>query len=340
MKAKILLTGLVAPMVFAACTQEEAFVPQQEAGKIDLSNRPTLGKVALGFGNQTRATLNDEGYFNSLKWTDTDAVGARLIDSPDDDFGKNFVNPIWQYTVGDISFTNYKYEKGAGTQWVTDALMVEGNYMFYAPYDGKALYRDPLKMKFPVAQTIDTEAELMEGANTSAIKEFFEDETTTTVVGYKFLSSKGQEGTISPEITHLHAYPQITLKNSYFKDADKDGAFDEGKDEYQDITIKQIIIENDQFKENLVIDQPALKKALQDYVAEVKNQNGYENNGVQPAGSWTDDVNFLKNARTNNITDPGVVTSKDGKIVITFEPALEIAAEGEFKFHAVLPAEY
>lgn len=339
MKAKILLTGLVAPMVFAACTQEEAFVPQQEAGKIDLSNRPTLGKVALGFGNQTRATLNDEGYFNSLKWTDTDAVGARLIDAPNDDFSKKFVNPIWKYTVGDVSYTNYKYEKGAGSEWTTDALMVEGNYMFYAPYDGNALYRDPLKMKFPVAQSINTEAELMEGANTSAIKAFFEDNTTTTVVGYKFLSSVGQEKIVSPTMTHIYAYPQITLVNKSYKDVDGIDGYNKAKDEYTPMTVKKVLISSSKIKENLVINQSGLRTALQDYVAEVKNQQGYVNSPKQEAGNWTDDAKFLKNARTSQIANHGVASTKDGSIVITFEPEITIAEEGEFKFHAILPAE-
>ena len=65
MKAKILLTGLVAPLMFAACTSEE-IVPQQEAGKVDLSNRPTLGKVTLNFGAQTRATLDKDVNFSQI----------------------------------------------------------------------------------------------------------------------------------------------------------------------------------------------------------------------------------------------------------------------------------
>lgn len=339
MKAKILLTGIVAPLCFAACTSEEV-VPQQEAAKIDLSTRPTLGKVALGFGDQTRATLNDEGYFNSLKWTDTDAVGARIIDTPKSGyvFGSK-VYPFFGYDIATYASTNYKFEKSAGSEWTTDALMVEGNYMFYAPYNEKALYRDPLKMTFPTVQNINPASEINEkaDANTDAIKEFFESENTY-VVGYKFLAAEGQEKIVSPTMTHIYAYPQITLKNAYTV---KEG--DPAVDVAKPITIDSIVFISDKFYKDYTIKQQGLVDALKDAYAKaapVKDANGKTiKEGLdkaEDAGTWNDATSLLKNALTNDIAEGETQTKK---ITVKFTEPLTIDAEGEFKFHMVMPAE-
>ena len=342
MKAKILLTGLVAPLMFAACTQEEAFVPQQEAGKIDLSNRPTLGKVTLGFDSQTRATLNDEGLFNSLLWEAGDAVGARIIDTPKTPI-KSYVNPIFGYDIAKYASTNYKFEKGTGSVWESEALMIEGNYMFYAPYAETALYRDPLKMVFPIAQTINPESEQIEkaNANTDAIKNFFEDETTTTVVGYKFLSAKSPEKVVSPTMTHIYAYPQITLKNNYTVDEDSNPSTPAVA---KPITIDKIVLSSKEFKKNYQINQKGLFDVLREAYAKaepvkVNNVTIEEGNGEEykNAGAWKNATTMLQYGRTSTIT-----TSEDDdetEITVTFDPALTIAAEGDFKFHVVLPAE-
>ena len=343
MKAKILLTGLVAPMVFAACTQEEVFVPQQEAGKIDLSNRPTLGKVTLGFDSQTRATLNEEGLFNSLLWEDGDAVGARIVDTPNLPAVPSF-NRFFDYTVCDYASTNYKFEKGAGSVWQSEALMIEGNYMFYAPYDETALYRDPLKMVFPIEQTINPESEQMEkaNANTDAIKNFFKDNTTTTVVGYKFLSSKNPEKVVSPTMTHIYAYPQITLKNNYSIDEDSNPSTPAVA---KPITIEKVVLSSKigkKIKKNYKINQSALVNVLKEAYAKTEDvkENGkvVENgNDKAEAGAWTNATKMLQDGRTSTIT-----TSSDDDVTdvtVTFDPALTIAAEGDFKFHVVLPAE-
>lgn len=343
MKAKILLTGLVAPMVFAACTQEEAFVPQQEAGKIDLSNRPTLGKVTLGFDSQTRATLNEEGLFNSLLWEDGDAVGARIVDTPNLPAVPSF-NRFFDYTVCDYASTNYKFEKGAGSVWQSEALMIEGNYMFYAPYDETALYRDPLKMVFPIEQTINPESEQMEkaNANTDAIKNFFKDNTTTTVVGYKFLSSKNPEKVVSPTMTHIYAYPQITLKNNYSIDEDSNPSTPAVA---KPITIEKVVLSSKtgkKIKKNYKINQSALVNVLKEAYAKTEDvkENGKVveyGNGKEDAGAWTNATKMLQDGRTSTITTSSNDDVTD--VTVTFNPALTIAAEGDFKFHVVLPAE-
>ena len=81
MKTKHLLTGLVLPALFAACTAEEIESSKGVMTQEDLSARPSVGNVVLNFGNaDSRAELG-EGAFNSIAFNaNEDAIGARIID--------------------------------------------------------------------------------------------------------------------------------------------------------------------------------------------------------------------------------------------------------------------
>ena len=338
MKAKILLTGLVAPMMFAACTSEE-IVPQQEAGKVDLSNRPLVGKVSMDFGAQTRATLNEEGQFNSILFEQgVDGFGARLIDYPN---GQNKNNHYFKYNIDpNYAYTNYKYVNVGGKKWASEALMVEGNYMFYTPYDETALYRDPLKLVYPKTQKINPASENVSetGANLDAIKSFYES-GNTSIVGYVFLSANDQDKTISPELNHIFAYPQITLVNKHTVDHDNDNdtpAVGEA------ITIEKIEISaENKFWENGKINQARLQENLRSYIAKVENNNSYYANPEVKAGDWTyTGTTFIKKARTSDIATFGKVDNNESsKITVEFEGGLTLQPNEEFKFHLVLPAE-
>ena len=331
MKAKILLTGIVAPLCFAACTSEE-IVPQQEAAKVDLSERPTLGEVALGFENQTRATLDDEGAFNALKWTNTDAIGARIIDKPKfTDKLTHYLN----YEGVDYASTNYKYAKGQGDLWNTEALLVEGNYMFYAPYNEKALTREALKVTFPIEQSIDPTSRVIDGAdaNTDAIQKFYENEEQVSVLGYTFLDAANPQKVVTPTMTHIYAYPQITLKNNYTPTID-------GEITPTAIEVKQVIISSGNFKKNYTVRHAdfiekmhAAYAAVPDPTSGKADGKGQGNEDVK-AGDWNNAVSFF-DAKTKDIMNG----SGDASITVNFNPALKLEAGGEFSFHVVMPAD-
>lgn len=331
MKAKILLTGIVAPLCFAACTSEE-IVPQQEAAKVDLSERPTLGEVALGFENQTRATLDDEGAFNALKWTNTDAIGARIIDKPN---GANKLTHYLNYEGVDYASTNYKYAKGQGDLWSTEALLVEGNYMFYAPYNEKALTREALKVTFPIEQSIDPTSRVIDGAdaNTDAIQKFYENDEQVSVLGYTFLDAANPQKVVTPTMTHIYAYPQITLKNNYTPTID-------GEVTPTAIEVKQVVISSTKFKKNYTVRHADfINKMHAAYAAEADPTSGKtdgtgQGNAAVNAGAWNNAVSFF-DAKTIDIMDG----SGDASITVNFNPALKLEAGGEFSFHVVMPAD-
>lgn len=333
MKAKILLTGLVAPLMFAACTSEE-IVPQQEAGKVDLSNRPTLGKVTLNFGAQTRATLDKDVNFSQILFEQgVDGFGARIIDAPN---GSNKVNPWFNYDIKTYASSNYKYVNAGGTSWETEALMVEGHYMFYTPYNENALYRDALKLVYPKNQKVNPASEEVSetGANLDAIKAFYEGESTA-IVGYAFLSAANQDAVVSPTLQHIYAYPQITLVNKHTWDHDNNGGTAEVG---RAITIKKLEITAPGLYANGSIKHQGLVDNLRSAIAKLDRNDG-RGNGDVTAGNWSEsNSTFIKNARTADIATFTAGNGEANTIVVEFEGGLTLDPNEAFKFHVVLPA--
>ena len=334
MKAKILLTGLVAPLMFAACTSEE-IVPQQEAGKVDLSNRPTLGKVTLNFGAQTRATLDKDVNFSQILFEQgVDGFGARIIDAPTN--GSNKVNPWFNYGIQTYASSNYKYVNAGGTSWETEALMVEGHYMFYTPYNENALYRDALKLVYPKNQKVNPASEEVSetGANLDAIKAFYEGESTA-IVGYAFLSAANQDAVVSPTLQHIYAYPQITLVNKHTWNHDNNG---ETPNVGRAITIKKLEITAPGLYANGSINHQGLVDNLRSAIAKLERNDGRGNDAV-PAGDWSqNNGKFIKEARTADIATFTAGNGEANTIVVEFEDGLTLDPNEAFKFHVVLPA--
>ncbi len=331
---KILLPGMMAALAFAACTNEEIVSQQTEAPEIDLSNRPVVGLVDLNFDPQTRATLGDNGKdFQNLEWQN-DAIGARLIDEPNG--GNNAHTPFWNYSASQYAFTNYKYEKvEGGNIWATEALLVEGNYMFYAPYDENARGRERLVMNFPTEQVVNTEDAGIAAteANTSAIKQFYSNDyedgkNYVFAVGHSFISKKS-DLKVEPFMSHLYAYPEITLKNDYSIENK------EGKPEGQPITIDKVIIKSNEFYGSFKINHGGLINASKDYVPAVKNNKNEILAAEVTAGTWVDKVNRLRTAISADIMEP-VGSNKD--ITVDFDPDLNLEAGAEYSFHVVVPA--
>ena len=372
---KVLLPGMLASMMFAACANEE-MIPQQNAGEPvqDLGSRPYVGVVDLNFGSQSATRADMGANFNDIEWTSVDKIGARIIDTRNTS-GLKDCHAAHNYTVSEYAWSNYRYDFNGG-KWTSDALMVEGNYMFYAPYEPTALYRTPLQVKFPTVQKVSglTAIEDYEeggvGGNTSAIENFYANkEGQTVVVGHTFLDSKENDGTkVTPQMSHLYAYPLITLVNEYKvpvmvvdektgnlvqKLDDKSNPVYEGKP----ITIDQITIESTNIYANYKVNQTSLAKALSVDVEKVdlngdgdtadKNECAGIDYGFDKENFVTEGVKtgwYLKNAYTAKLLD--VVDTKpeegevdpDGKIVIELDESLTIPAGFGVKLNVVMPA--
>ena len=346
---KILLPGMMAALAFAACTNEEIVTMPNAAPEVDLSNRPVIGMVDLSFGpeSQTRLALDENGIYSSIAWAPTDKMGARIIDEPN---SNNYSDHSLNYSPSDYASSNYKYTRGENGVWSTEALMVEGNYMFYAPYDENARGREALQVEFPINQTIDPASTLMKGVNVDAIRNFYgNDGQYVVAIGHKFLSAKENTTSYKVNYNHLYAFPKITLKNDY-KDPDWTPApgQSEANRPGKAIKVSEVVIVSDNIHKFYNVDHSEVIAAYQDASAKdvVKDRtDGYNDyTGSREQGLWRlgNPTTYLKTATTEDVLD-GIETvvdkvSQDGKIVVTFKSALEIPAGGSYSFNVVMPA--
>lgn len=326
---KILLPGMLATLMFAACTNEEIVKVQNEAPEVDLSNRPIVGMVDLDFGPQTRLVQGDDA-FNQVVWSNGDKIGARIIDAPN---GHNYKDPSMNYSAVDAyASSNYEYTKGKTDGiWRTEALLVEGHYMFYAPYN-PSQSREALVLNFPYNQKID---KIEAGkVNEDAIANFFANTDNQTVLaGHKFIAANG-DPKVKPFMEHIYAYPQITLKN-----AEEFIPIADGDTIETALNITKIIIKSAEIKDKYQVSHAKLISMMKDAVAK-NSDKGYEKVEENiSAGRWQSPLALLRDGKTSDILlDIPTVEVKGKNLIISLENTYTAANEEAVKFHAVLPA--
>ena len=155
MKTRTLVSAMALPLLLAACSQEE-FVSQSNNQGLD--GRKVVGNVTFNLEMpETRMVIEGGKY----QWVGGDQFGACLMDEFTDE-GANWGEAEWwnQFIVQDYIQTNYPFTRGEGenASWSSEAVMQEGNYFFYFPYNsnlgGK---RTPIRLEVPTEQTIDVE---------------------------------------------------------------------------------------------------------------------------------------------------------------------------------------
>lgn len=268
MKTKKLISLMAMAAVVASCSQEE-FAPIGENPSVYLGNRPTLGNVTLGVSPLTRMVIGENSSYN-FEWENGDQIGASIIDQPiqsvvsGKDFsgegGIDFSSLTWTYseyvagvkkqiggsgtnysaqdagltaagfyTTVEYVSSNYPYTMDNGA-FTTPANLVEGNYMFYAPYNEKQLMRERVNAVLPMVQ--DCTDEVMrttsykgtpnQQVSSTALAQFYAGtmegfEKAPVAVGYKFLEAPADGSVIRPDVkmASLYAYPMITIVNDF-----------------------------------------------------------------------------------------------------------------------------
>ena len=328
---KILLPGMMAALAFAACTNEEIVTMPNATPEVDLSNRPLVGQVDLNFGPQsaTRLAQGDDA-FNQVVWENGDKIGARIIDAPN---GLNYKDPFKRYNAVDgYASSNYEYTKGeTDGVWRTEALLVEGNYMFYAPYN-PSQGREPLVLNFPHNQKINK----IETAkvNEDAIMNFFGNEQNQTVlVGHTFLRATG-DTKVTPFMEHLYAYPQISLQN-----AEEFYALNGNDTIAKELKISKIIIEDKdgQIKDKYQIQHSLLISKMKNAV-EAYTGRDYVSHSAEAAGDWRTPLGLLNSKTSDILASSAGSTVANKKVVINLNEVYTAANDEIIRFHAVLPA--
>lgn len=149
------LAAMAMPLLLVACSQEELLNSNENTS---LSNRKVVENVTIRF-NEPNTRLVFEGEY---KWENGDKFGACLMD----EFAVENLNDWFsQFTLIDYIQSNYPFTRQEGGNWTnTEAVMQEGNYFFYYPYNsnlgGK---RTPIRIIVPTNQVLE------DGAATSSV---------------------------------------------------------------------------------------------------------------------------------------------------------------------------
>ncbi len=149
------LAAMAMPLLLVACSQEELLNSNENTS---LSNRKVVENVTIRF-NEPNTRLVFEGEY---KWENGDKFGACLMD----EFGIENLNDWFsQFALIDYIQSNYPFTRQEGGNWTnTEAVMQEGNYFFYYPYNsnlgGK---RTPIRIIVPTNQVLE------DGAATSSV---------------------------------------------------------------------------------------------------------------------------------------------------------------------------
>ena len=141
------------PLLFAACSQEELVSDNSNS----LTGRKTVQNVVIN--TDVPATRMQFG--NDYEWVAGDQFGACLMDEfiPSND--GNWWN---DFTLVDYIQTNYPFTRQESANWTSEAVMQEGNYFFYFPYN----YNMGGK-RTPIRLTVPTEQYVKDGEATSTV---------------------------------------------------------------------------------------------------------------------------------------------------------------------------
>ena len=303
MRTKHVLMTMALPLAFAACTSEEF---ESYDSNVSLAQRTEIGQVDLTFGFGDAQTRWDAGLNEEV----SDVLGAALIDAPKTTPDKNSEKGKWEthYQVQTYISSNYPYTFN-GERWTSEAKLVEGSYMFYAPYAADHQVRSAIKYAAPVAQKLEVENGKV--VEMSAVADMAENFTNPFYFGYKFFDATDDNRNISVELRHIFAYPKFTLKNTTG----------------EKVTITRILVQDN----NGTI--PAEGEFSNTAIATAMN-NTKEGWGAPQSGNMKES---LKTAALLNTSD--LETYKTTNLVrADLSEAVTVANNGEITFSIVMPA--
>lgn len=352
MRTKHLLTAMVLPALFAACSSEEFEGVNESAN--GLKGRVELGKVTLTVGNEaeTRFGAGTGDDYNGFVTETGDAIGACLVDVTGgnentlvkDQTSKEAHMGLYKL-VNDIQ-TNYAFTQSAAG-WSCEGNLVEGNYLFYLPYNKEHKTRNAMTAKLPAVQTLTVQ----DGAvvKESAIDYVF-DQGVIMGVQHLFMDRSNETATLS-SLRPVYAYPLITLVNKYKEDTDNNALTEEVP---VDVVVKQIVIRKTTgtftteapiqvtgAAGQTLLEQTAGNRTGAAYALAEKisyTQASDDETQVLAAGEFVKPANAKYVAKTSSLL--GAATSTSAAIVLKPTAGIKVAANGgSVEFYAVIPGE-
>lgn len=312
MKTKHIFYSAVFAAALASCSQDAFEVAGNNAVQ-DLSIRPELGVVEL-IENAEVATRFATGTGAQPVFADGDKLGACIMDTPKyPGTAYDETNPAANYDIVEFYSSNNAFTLNEGV-WKVDQPMVEGNYLFYAPYNQKMQLRTPFSVAVPAEQDASTEKK--------ALDDFYASGSVVRV-GYNFLAAEGGVAQ-KPKVTmnDVFAYPMITIKNSF------DGFL-------RDATTSNNLTE---YKGDIQIDKIELK-IVTTAGAGVQTIVGGQLSNANVAAKMAANGDWAVSPMATYTTDLLAVTGQVKREVITTLNTNRTVKAGESEvFYAVMPA--
>ena len=197
MRTKHILTALVFPALFAACTADEfndSITNGSTAERAQLSEN-----FKLNFdGADTRFSAGDPDESLYFAYEVGDTIGGAIADQY---FGGD------NYTVVNYISTNHPFVRNAAGEWVINHTMVEGNYLFYFPYNENNHSRGAVHYSIPVLQDLTGEDGKF---NPKAAVEKY-----NMGVGLQFLDKEDLSASLTLANIYGYAKLQLKLDNTY-----------------------------------------------------------------------------------------------------------------------------
>lgn len=351
MRTKHILFTMALGAAFAACTSEEDFKVAVNDTNANLAIRPVVGSEFV-LGGDEAATRLGLGSGARPVWGQNDKVGAAIIDVPTYASESNYASEIEAgkkalelYNIVEYYGCNNAFTTSdGGKTWSAEHPMVEGNYLFYAPYQEGLALRSPLVVAVPRIQQATSEKK--------ALEDFYNGDNIVQV-GYKFITNTETQ---RPSVTlyNIFAYPQFTITNNF-----NGGLFNEGTvgTKYTEKYTGTIHVDSVQFvnvaadkvsKSNALVvggqllnsnhtDQDATE-ATSGLIAELKQKA----NGFDADGDWWDLDKMLKDVQTVDLlsTSNRIMNGryKMADVITTLVVDQDVESGKSIDLYCVMPA--
>lgn len=202
MRTKHLLTAIMLPALFAACTNDDFQTIEQ--GAQGTEGRKMVDNVTLNVTTSADTRLAYES--GKYKFEEGDEIGACLMDLVNmTEYQNQAAYPLWHqwFTLTDYIHTNYKFTRDGKGNWTTGAKMTEGNYFFVMPYNANYGYRSTYKF--------DASSQTLEGTDNASLLKAYAD--NNHFVGYgKVVAGDAESESVGVSMVPVFGSTGITIK--------------------------------------------------------------------------------------------------------------------------------
>lgn len=348
MRTKHFLFSMALSAAVVGCSENELATVQEDAIDAKLSVRPVVD-TEITLNDRNADTRFDIGTGARPVWSTNDKIGAAIIDAPDYSGAADYATKL-EAAKGDAvklykiiesyGCNNAFSTTDGGKTWAAEHPMVEGNYLFYAPYNENMPLRSPLTVAVPKLQDASSDK--------SALAEFYKSGSVVQL-GYKFITGTDKKTPTNITMFNIFAYPKFTITNNfdgYLFDAAAANAVAataySGKIKVDSIQLVNV----DATQAAITTTQIGgkLKHADNSVVATVATAGVV--NQMAAKGDWNDVDKMLAAVTTNSLLDDGIndkvtvghgITSLGG-VITTLKVGREIEKGKSIDVYCVMPA--